>query len=409
MELFRNPKIDWIGKKWAMITVTMLLATAGIVSLIAKGGPLYGVDFRGGTVLHVKFIESPPLDRIRAALATQNLGEVSLQQYGPESQNEVLVSIGLQATNEADLDAGRRQITGALHREFGGGDLPNWNEIGAAALAEQLAASSPLQAAGMAPETLESLAQQMVNFRDSPPRSGVIGNFEELRSLEGVTPELLQALEENYSLPGFAIRSVEIVGPRVGAALRRQALSATLLGIASMLVYIAVRFEWIYGIAAVVALVHDVVIAVGFLSLANVEISLTVIAALLTLIGYSVNDKVVIFDRVRENVRLMRRESITSIANLSINQTLSRTVLTGGVTFFTVLSLFLFGGEILRGFALVLIVGILVGTYSSVAVATPLVVSWQEYSSRHRRGGAEGVAVSRGKTKRSKIGAGVGA
>jgi preprotein translocase subunit SecF len=276
-------------------------------------------------------------------------------------------------------------------------------------LAEQLAASSPLQAAGMAPEALESLAQQMVNFRDSPPRSGVIGNFEELRSLEGVTPELLQALEENYSLPGFAIRSVEIVGPRVGAALRRQALSATLLGIASMLVYIAVRFEWIYGIAAVVALVHDVVIAVGFLSLANVEISLTVIAALLTLIGYSVNDKVVIFDRVRENVRLMRRESITHIANLSINQTLSRTVLTGGVTFFTVLSLFLFGGEILRGFALVLIVGILVGTYSSVAVATPLVVSWQEYSSRHRRGGAEGVAVSRGKTKRSKIGAGVGA
>jgi preprotein translocase subunit SecF len=409
MELFRNPKIDWIGKKWVMIAATFLLGTAGIASLIARGGPLYGVDFRGGTVLHVKFIESPPLDRIRAALSDQDLGEVSLQQYGPDSQNEVLISLGLQVTEEVDLDAGRRRITTALQREFGSENRPNWNEIGAAALAEQLAASNALESAGMTPEALASLAQRMVNFRDSPPRSGVIGGFEELRSLEGVTPEVLQALQANYSLPGFAIRSVEIVGPRVGAALRRQALSATLLGIASMLVYIAVRFEWIYGVAAVLALVHDVVITVGFLSLANVEISLTVIAALLTLIGYSVNDKVVIFDRVRENVRLMRRDSMTTIANLSINQTLSRTILTGGITFFTVLSLYLFGGEILQGFSLVLVVGILVGTYSSVAVASPLVVSWQDYSSRHRRGGAERVAVNRGKARGSKVGAGAGA
>jgi preprotein translocase subunit SecF len=404
MELFRNPKVDWLAKKWAMVSVSFLLGTAGLLSLLAKGGPLYGVDFRGGTVVHVKFRETPPLDRIRAALSAQGLGESTLQRYGPESGNEILIAVG-QAADELDLDESRRTITGALHQEFGGGDRPNWNEVGAAGMAEQLSNSAVLSSSAMSPETLQDLARQMVAFRDSPPRSGLIGSFEELRAVQGVTPEVIGALEQAYSLPGFSIRSVEIVGPRVGAALRRQAISATLLGMASMLVYIAVRFEWIYGFAAVLALVHDVVVTVGMLSLARIEISLTVIAGLLTLVGYSVNDKVVIFDRMRENVRLMRRESMTNIANRSINQTLSRTILTGGITFLTVLSLYLFGGEILRGFAFTLVVGILVGTYSSISIASTLVVTWNEYSARHRRGGAEKLAVSRSKSKRSKVGA----
>src|SRR5262249_19038026 len=156
----------------------------------------------------------------------------------------------------------------------------------------------------------------------------------------GVTPEVVKVVGDSFSLGAFAVRNVEIVGPKVGAALRRQALNATLLALASMLVYIAFRFEWIYGVAAVVATFHDVVIAVGFLSLFHKEITLTVIAALLTLVGYSMNDTIVVFDRIRENVKLMRRDSITDIVNRSINQTLSRTVLTSGLTFLTVLALF---------------------------------------------------------------------
>src|SRR5581483_11068555 len=216
------------------------------------------------------------------------------------------------------------------------------------------------------------------------PHSGLVSSFDELNQVEGVTPEVLQALRERFSIQGFAVRNVEIVGPRVGAALRKQALSATLLGLASMLVYIAFRFEWIYGVAAVIATLHDIIIAVGFMSIFNYEMSLTVIAALLTLVGYSVNDTIVVFDRIRENVKLLRRESITKIANLSINQTLSRTVLTSGLTFLTVLALYLFGGEVLRSFSFVLVVGILVGTYSSISVASTIVVSWQEYAARHR-------------------------
>jgi preprotein translocase subunit SecF len=205
------------------------------------------------------------------------------------------------------------------------------------------------------------------------------------------------------------VRNVEIVGPKVGAELKTKALSATLLGLLFMLIYIAFRFEWIYGVAAVLATFHDVIIAVGFLSITHYEISLTVIAALLTLVGYSTNDTVVVFDRIRENVKLMRRDSMTDIANRSINQTLSRTVLTSGLTFMTVLALYVFGGEVLRAFSFTLVIGILVGTYSSISVASTVVVSWQEYVARFRRGGAaEAVVVERdkGKAKRPKVGAG---
>jgi preprotein translocase subunit SecF len=146
-----------------------------------------------------------------------------------------------------------------------------------------------------------------------------------------------------------------------------------------MLVYIAIRFEWVYGAAAVIAVFHDVLITLGFFSLFHYEISLTVIAALLTLVGYSMNDTIVIFDRVRENLRLMRRESFAVVVNKSINQTLSRTILTSGLTFLTVLVLWGMGGEVLRAFSFAMVVGVVVGTYSSFGIAAPIVVIWTKY------------------------------
>lgn len=389
MEFFQNPNINWLGRKWYFIAASFVLSGAGILSLGVKGGPRYGIDFRGGTLVHVKFREAPSLERIRTALSARGLGQSTLQTYGPEANQEILIGVDLAGESDANLDAGRRAILGALGQEFGGGEKPNWNEAGATSVAEHLVT------AGIAPAEASSLAERLGSFRDSPPHNGLIGSFDELRPIEGVTPQVLQALQEAYSLPPYAIRNVEIVGPKVGAALRQQALSATLLGLAAMLVYIAFRFEWIYGFAAVVATFHDVIIAVGFLSLTNREVSLTIIAALLTLVGYSVNDTIVVFDRIRENVRLMRRERFTEIANRSINQTLSRTVLTSGLTLLTVLALFLFGGEVLRGFAFTLVVGIIVGTYSSIAVASTLVASWQEYTQRDRRGGVAAHAGGR--------------
>ncbi|PYT55505.1 MAG: protein translocase subunit SecF, partial [Acidobacteria bacterium] len=172
------------------------------------------------------------------------------------------------------------------------------------------------------------------------------------------------------------------VGPKVGAELRNQAILVTLYALAGMLVYIAFRFEWVYGAAAVLAVFHDVLITLGFFSLLRFEISLTVIAALLTLVGYSMNDTIVIFDRIRENNRLLRKESFADVVNKSINQTLSRTILTSGLTFLTVLVLFLMGGQVLRAFSFALVVGIVVGTYSSFGIAAPLVVAWNRWRGR---------------------------
>jgi len=197
-------------------------------------------------------------------------------------------------------------------------------------------------------------------------------------SVEASRLAIVSALHDHYNNP-FTVAKVESVGPTVGHQLEKQAGLATLYSLIGMLIYLWFRFELIYGVAAVVAVFHDTLITVGFFALTNQEVSLTVIAAILTLVGYSMNDTIVVFDRIRENLRLSRREGLTEVVNRSINQTLSRTVLTSGLTFLTVLALFIFGGQVLHGFSFALVVGILIGTYSSIAVAAPMLVAYQDW------------------------------
>lgn len=197
-------------------------------------------------------------------------------------------------------------------------------------------------------------------------------------SLDAGRTQIENALQSHYNNP-FTVRNVQVVGPTVGHQLERQASLATLYSLLGMLVYLWFRFQLIYGVAAVVAVFHDTLITIGAFALTNQEISLTVIAAILTLVGYSMNDTIVVFDRIRENLRLTRREPLADLVNRSINQTLSRTVLTSGLTFLTVLSLYIFGGQVLKGFSFALVIGILIGTYSSIAVASPMLVAWQEW------------------------------
>jgi preprotein translocase subunit SecF len=199
-------------------------------------------------------------------------------------------------------------------------------------------------------------------------------------ALEVGQQQVLDALQAHYANPVVPSGTkVDIVGPTVGRQLEKQAGLATLYSLLGMLIYLWFRFQLIYGVAAVVACFHDTLITVGAFALTGQEISLTVIAAILTLVGYSMNDTIVVFDRIRENLRLSRRESLSDVVNRSINQTLSRTVLTSGLTFLTVLSLYVFGGQVLRGFSFALVVGILIGTYSSIAVAAPMLVAWQDW------------------------------
>ncbi len=381
MELFRNANYDFLGWKWGLIAFSLLLSVAGVVSLLLKGGPRYGIDFRGGTLVYVKFQQEPPLDKLREALKARGMGESTIQRYGPEPQHEVIIGLEQKGRTEQALDTGKAAILDTLRATFAGdqGQKLDLNNVGREVLATRLAEL------GTGEQAASSLANAIVARRVE--RSGLLTGPADLRGLPGLTPQVEQALSRDFFFAPYAIRNAEMVGPKVGADLRRQALYATLYALAGMLVYIAFRFEWVYGVAAVIATFHDVIITVGFFSIFDKEITLTVVAALLTLVGYSVNDTIVVFDRIRENLKLMRRESLGEIVNRSINQTLSRTILTSGLTFISVLALFLFGGEVLHGFAFALVVGILVGTYSSIGIAAPIVVVWQQwYESRSGRG-----------------------
>ena len=394
MQLFKNVNVDWIGKKWQFIGASFLLFIASIVCLAIKGGPRYGIDFRGGTLVYVKFRTAPQLDLIRGALKQKGLGESTIQRFGPESDHQVIISLEQTATETAgELDLGRRTIEETLNLSFRppeaqAGKLDLNNIRTASSLEDPLAGQPGLAAAlpKSGPSQLKSiqdLASSIIRFRTA--HGGLINSFDELKAIPGISDEILNLIKEKFYLGDFAVISTEIVGAKVGKNLQQQAVSATLYALGGMLIYIAWRFKGtVYGTAAVVAVFHDVIITLGFFSFLNKEISLTVIAALLTLVGYSMNDTIVVFDRIRENLKLLRREPVTSVINKSINQTLSRTILTSGLTFVTVVSLYLFGGEVINGFAFAMVIGIIIGTYSSIAIASPLLVIWYDYRNRKK-------------------------
>jgi preprotein translocase subunit SecF len=236
----------------------------------------------------------------------------------------------------------------------------------------------PMHLGSDADQKYGAQAQAILDYRNKV-QSGVLTSLDQLKGAAGVDAAVAASVPGDFYLSDYGIRDVQIIGPQVGGQLRTQAGLATLYSLLGMLVYLGFRFEWIYGVAAVVTVFHDTLITVGAFSLTKTDITLTVIAAIRTLIGYSNNDTIVVFDRIRENIKLMRREKLSEIVNRSINQTLSRTILTAGLTFLTVLALFLFGGEVLRGFSLALVIGILIGTYSSIAIAAPILVAYQDW------------------------------
>jgi preprotein translocase SecF subunit len=255
------------------------------------------------------------------------------------------------------------------------------NQAGRSEIEEALGRIDPL-AVGATSDVYVKAAKAIADYRNTS--SGVITDISLIQT-QDVSAELLEKMKVYFTEGNFAVISADVVGAVVGQDLRNRAIYVTLAALAGMLVYIAFRFEWIYGVAAVLAVFHDILITLGIFALFHWEISLTVIAALLTLVGYSMNDTIVVFDRIRENVRTRRRDTLAQIANDSINQTLSRTVIAAGLTFISVVAIVLFGGEVLRGFALALTIGIIIGTYSSIAVASPMML-WWEYITGGKRG-----------------------
>jgi preprotein translocase subunit SecF len=408
IELFKQPNINWMGKAKYFYALSGILLLAGWTSIYLNHGLRYGIDFKGGTNVDVRFAQPPSIDKLRSGLNAQGLSDAEIQgisDVANPNSNEVLIFVEGKGQDEQVLDSNRAKVLNALNATYGvsSSAKADFNSATLSTLTAVLTQKDPLFLSVNAGDRYQQLAKKLLDFRDKSA-NGVLSSLDDLSKVDGVTPAVLAALKDSYTVGPFAIRSLEIVGPKVGAELRQQAILVTLYALGGMLVYIAFRFQggasvgqqffvergfagfalrlldkMIFGLAAVLAVFHDVLITLGFFSLLHFEISLTVIAALLTLVGYSMNDTIVIFDRIRENNRLLRKESFADVVNQSINQTLSRTILTSGLTFLTVLVLFLMGGQVLRAFSFALVVGIVVGTYSSFGIAAPLVVAWNTW------------------------------
>ena len=310
MQFFQTPNIDFISKRKIAFILSGLMFLVGIVSLVLHKGPNYGIDFKGGTSIVIKFDGKVTVPQIRSALGKADLGKSEIKQFG--STNEFLIYVEQQ---------------------------------------------KELSAVEMAQKVEKTVGEQIKDVK-------------------------------------YEIEKIDVIGPRIGEELRKAAVLAIFIALIMILIYVGWRFEVVFAAGAIAALFHDVLITLGAFSILNYEISLKEIAAFLTIVGYSLNDTIVVYDRIRENLKIMRGDNLATIINASINQVLSRTVITSLTTFTVVLILFLFGGKVLHGFAFAMLLGVVVGTYSSIFVASPIVYEWQM-----RHGGKRGLKMA--KKKRS--------
>jgi preprotein translocase subunit SecF len=294
--------IKFISLRYWAFAISAALILVGVASLILKGGPNYGIDFAGGTLLQVKFVNPLSIDQIREALNELDLGDSLIQQFGERKDNEVLIRVEKSTSD-----------------------------------------------------------------------------------LEGLSNKISQKLGSVFTPEGFEVRRVEMVGPQVGKDLRQKGILAILYALLGILLYIAWRFELKFAVGAILALFHDIIITVGIFSVLDKEFTLAIVAALLTIAGYSINDTIVVFDRFRENLRSMRRQNYEHIMDLSINETLSRTILTSLTTLLVTVFLLILGGGVIHDFALALTIGIVVGTYSSVFIASPIVFIWNELAQKREK------------------------
>ena len=384
MEFFRQTNIDFLKYKWRAILVSWAFIALGVFAVFVQKGLKFGIDFSGGTAIAVRFADKPDIDRMRKILDGAGLGEIGIQRYEEAAKNEVLIRVQQQAKEGRDV-AGDvlKALRGGLESPTDPGKI-DLNTEGKATLAARMAATDPDHVAGRsdvnAADYYAQAAERIIARRSE---LGLFRSPADAGAVEGVSAPTKAWLQANAFTGPFILLSAENVGPQVGADLQKKAVLAMVWSTVGMLAYIAFRFRSIpFGVGAIVALVHDSLITVGLLALFGREFNLVVVAALLTLVGYSVNDTVVVYDRVRENMKTPKKESLQSVINRSINQTLSRTILTSGATMLVVVALFFLGGEVLHTFALTLMIGIVVGTYSSIYVAAAIVVIWKEWQDK---------------------------
>jgi preprotein translocase subunit SecF len=387
MELFRQTNIDFLRYKWIAIGASWLLIALGLFAIFVQKGLKFGIDFAGGTQIAVRFTQRPDLDHLRKVLDAANLGDTGIQRYEDSSKNEVLIRVQQQKREGRDVSHDVQEaLRSGLAAPGADPSKLDLNRGGRDTLGARLTAADPDHVSGrpdvVPAEYYGKIAERIIAYRSG---LGIFRSTADFDRVPDVSAPVKAWLKANCYAGPFVLLSAENVGPQVGADLRKKALLAVVWSIAGMLAYIAIRFRSLpFGVGAIVATIHDTLITVGLLAILGREFNLVVVAALLTLVGYSVNDTVVVYDRVRENQRSPKKEALETIVNRSVNQTLSRTVLTAGATMLVVIALFFLGGEVLNTFALTLIIGIVVGTYSSIYVASAIVVIWKDLRTRRK-------------------------
>jgi len=380
-QFFRTPNIDFMGRRGVgyVISGLMVLAALGTIGMhwSKTGDPLnYGIDFRGGSQFQVRFVDKPPDEALRATLQAAGF-DPSLQAFSGDEADSVLIRVADDLEKDPDLVGKiRRALRSPAETEKVEAGLVDLNTAGE----DELARLLEREITGREPTSIDPIyseaAAALLTARGSQPT----GMFADLGAATAGLDESVSGVIESKTFVGTLLfERTESVGPVVGQDLRAKALRASLIANLLILLYLSVRFELRFGVAAVITLVHDLIIIVGIFALTDREFDLTVLAAILTVIGYSVNDTIVVFDRIRYNLKIARRDGLLDVINASINQTLSRTVLTSGSTLLVVVPLYIYGGAVLNNFAFALLLGIVVGTYSSIFVASPILWLWQRF------------------------------
>lgn len=363
--------------KFLAFAFSGIIIIAGIINITKGKGLTGGIDFTGGTLIQIRFKNPYPIVELRQAFLDAGMGSPRIQRLEEEGEKEYIIrTTSPELESEQDEEAhevmGNRIVdilTEEEDRSALARGLADLNNVDTDELTSMLLPSFP--------ENAQEIASNIINIRESDDLKGIIENHDQLLEA-GIGQEVVDSLKEKTFLGSLAVKRRESVGPQVGSELKTRATQATIWALIGMLIYIGLRFKFAYGVAAILTLAHDVLFTLSIFSFTNREINLPVIAAILTIVGYSLNDTIVIFDRVRDNIKIMRKHYFEDILDASINQTLSRTVITSGTTFLTVFALFIFGGEVINDFAFTMIIGVIIGTYSSIYQSCPLLFFWNK-------------------------------